>query len=114
MRSNRERLMDIQDALVKIEKYSRRGRQVFDEDELIQIWIVYHLQIIGEASSSMSKNFINQYPNVPWIDIADFRNVLVHEYFRVDVDIVWAIVEQELPELKNKIESILQTLEEDS
>ena len=114
MRSNRERLMDIQDALVKIEKYSRRGRQVFDEDELIQIWIVYHLQIIGEASSAMSEGFINQYPNVPWIDIADFRNVLVHEYFRVDVDIVWAIVEQELPDLKNKIESILQTLEEDS
>ncbi len=114
MRSNRERLMDIQDALVKIEKYSRRGRQVFDEDELIQIWSVYHLQIIGEASSAMSESFINQYPTVPWIDIADFRNVLVHEYFRVDVDIVWAIVERELPELKNKIEIILQTLEEDS
>ena len=106
--------MDIQDALVKIEKYSRRGRQVFDEDELIQIWIVHHLQIIGETSSAMPEGFINQYSTVPWIDIADFRNVLVHEYFRVDVDIVWAIVEGELPELKNKVEFILQTLEEDS
>jgi uncharacterized protein with HEPN domain len=106
--------MDIQDALVKIEKYSRRGRQVFDEDELIQIWIVHHLQIIGKASSAMPEGFINQYSTVPWIDIADFRNVLVHEYFRVDVDIVWAIVEGELPELKNKVEFILQTLEEDS
>jgi len=111
MRDDIERLQDIQEAIAKIEKYAVRGRQVFDEDELIQIWMIHNLQIVGEASASMSEEFVNQHPEIPWLDIADFRNVLVHEYFRVDVDIVWFIVKQEIPKLKNQIEMILQQLE---
>jgi len=110
MRDDRERLQDIQEAIAKIEKYAVRGRQVFEEDELIQIWMIHNLQIVGEASGSMSEEFVNQHPEIPWIDIADFRNVLVHEYFRVDVDIVWFIVEQELPKLKIQVDRILQEL----
>jgi uncharacterized protein with HEPN domain len=102
---------DIQEAIAKIEKYAVRGRQVFDEDELIQIWMIHNLQIVGEASASMSEEFVNQHPEIPWIDIADFRNVLVHQYFRVDVDIVWFIVKQEIPKLKNQIEMILPQLD---
>ena len=49
MRSDRERLIDIKEAIVKIEKYSIRGKGVFMEDELIQTWMLYNLQIIGEA-----------------------------------------------------------------
>jgi uncharacterized protein with HEPN domain len=108
VRNDRERLRDIQEAIAKIEKYAVRGRQVFNEDELIQTWIVHYLQIMGEASSAMSEEFINQHNDVPWIDIADFRNVLVHEYFRIDLDIVWSIIERELPNLKNQVERILQ------
>jgi uncharacterized protein with HEPN domain len=58
----------------------------------------------------MSEKFINQHYDVPSIDIADFRNILVHEYFRVDVDIVWSVVERELIEVKEKIEILLLTL----
>jgi uncharacterized protein with HEPN domain len=105
-------LRDIQEAIAKIEKYAVRGKQVFENDELIQIWIIHHLQIIGEASASMSDTLIIQHPQVPWQDIADFRNILVHEYFRVDTDIVWSIIERELSELKGNIERILQELEE--
>lgn len=108
MRDDRERLRDIQDGIAKIEKYAVQGKQVFENDELIQVWIIHHLQIIGEASASMSESFITQYSEVPWQDIADFRNILVHEYFRVDIDIVWLIVEHELPKLKSDIERILQ------
>jgi uncharacterized protein with HEPN domain len=111
MRDNRERLRDIQEAIIKIEKYAVRGKQVFENDELIQIWIIHHLQIIGEASASMSEAFITQYTEVPWQDIADFRNILVHEYFRVDTDIVWSIVERELPKVKRNIGQILEELE---
>jgi uncharacterized protein with HEPN domain len=111
MRDNRERLRDIQEAIIKIEKYAVQGKQIFKTDELIQIWIIHHLQIIGEASCSMSEAFITQHPEVPWQDIADFRNILVHEYFRVDTDIVWLIVEREIPKLKRNIEQILEALE---
>jgi len=89
VRKDRERLQDMREAIDQIERYAVRGKQVFDEDELIQIWIVHYLQIIGEAARSMSEDFINQHPDVPWIDIADFRNVLVHEYWKIENDIVW-------------------------
>ncbi len=49
MRDDRERLLDILEAIERIEKYTARGRSVFDEDELIQTWVLHHLQIIGEA-----------------------------------------------------------------
>ncbi len=110
MRDDTERVRDIQEAITRIEKYSGRGRQVFNEDELIQTWIMQHLQIIGEASNSISKIFKNQHPEIPWQDIADFRNVLVHEYFRIDIDIVWSIVQQELPNLKENINRIVQDM----
>jgi uncharacterized protein with HEPN domain len=93
MRSDKERLMDIQEAIIKIEKYAIRGQVVFREDELIQTWIVYNLQIIGEAVKTISQNFKNSHDNLQWNDIADFRNLLVHEYFRVDLEIIWQIVE---------------------
>lgn len=111
MRDDTERVRDIQEAIVRIEKYSVRGRQVFNEDELIQTWVMQHLQIIGEASNSMSDRFKSEHPEIPWQDMADFRNILVHEYFRIDVDIVWSIVQQELPNLKENVNRILQEMQ---
>lgn len=108
MRSDRERLQDILEAIAQIEKYANRGQTAFNREELIQIWIVHYLQIVGEASSSLSEPFIIQHPEVPWAEIIAFRNILVHEYFRVNLEIVWRIVERELPDLKAKIEAILQ------
>lgn len=107
MRDDRERLRDMLEAIAKIEKYTRRGREVCQEDELIQTWILYHLQIIGEASAAMSEATRARHPELLWQDMSDFRNVLVHEYFRIDVDIIWAIVQGELPTLKNQIKTIL-------
>lgn len=106
MRRDSERLKDILEAIKNIEKYASRGKKVFERDELIQVWIIHHLQIIGEAASAMSQNFIADYPEIPWQDISDFRNILVHEYFRVDTEIVWNVITKELPDLKNKVRSM--------
>ena len=59
MRKDSERLQDMREAIDQIFRSAVRGKQVFDEDELIQIWIVHYLQIIGEAARSMSEDFIN-------------------------------------------------------
>jgi uncharacterized protein with HEPN domain len=67
----------------------------------------HHLQIIGEASSSLSQEFINQHPEVPWAAVVAFRNILIHEYFRVNLEIVWRIVKRDIPDLKSSIEAIL-------
>jgi uncharacterized protein with HEPN domain len=106
MRDDSERLRDILEAIKNIEKYADRGKEVFERDELIQVWIIHHLQIIGEASSAMSQSFIANYPEIPWQDMSDFRNILVHEYFRIDTEIVWNVVIRELPGLKDKIDRI--------
>jgi uncharacterized protein with HEPN domain len=81
MRREAERLQDILDAIVAIERYASQGRQAFDEQELIQVWVIHHLQIIGEAASSLSGDLMNRYSSVPWAQIVAFRNVVVHEYF---------------------------------
>jgi len=57
MRSDRERLLDIQEAIERIKKHAGRGRQAFEKDELIQNWIVHHLQILGEAAARVSEDF---------------------------------------------------------
>ncbi|AFZ54732.1 HepT-like ribonuclease domain-containing protein [Cyanobacterium aponinum] len=110
MRNDSERIRDIRECIEKIEKYSVRGKKEFYEDELIQTWIIHNLQIIGEASRATSEEFKAKYPQVLWLKIADFRNLLVHEYFRVDLGIVWEIVENELPKLKQQINDILRDI----
>ena len=110
MRNDVERLRDILEAINNIEKYASQGKQVFEQNELIQVWIVHHLQIIGEASAAMSRSLIEDNPEIPWRDIIDFRNILVHEYFRVDTKIVWTVVKRELPQLKTTIIKILNQI----
>ena len=107
MRDERERLLDIQEAIERIERYAARGREAFEQDELIQIWVLYHLQIIGEAARTLSPEFTAQHPQTPWPRIVGMRNILVHNYFGVDVSIVWSVVERELPLLKQQVASIL-------
>jgi uncharacterized protein with HEPN domain len=110
MRRDPERLQDILDALASIERYVAQGRQAFDEQELIQVWIIHHLQIIGEAANALSTDLIDQYSEIPWAQIIAFRNIVVHEYFRISLDLVWAIVKNNLPRLKVTVEQMLQDL----
>ncbi|MBD2039747.1 DUF86 domain-containing protein [Microcoleus sp. FACHB-672] len=102
----------ILDAIAAIERYASQGRQAFDNQELIQIWIVHHLQIIGEATNALSSELTSRYSSVPWAQIVAFRNLVVHEYFRVSLNLVWAIVQNNLPPLKVTVEQILQELPE--
>ena len=86
MRSDRERLLDILEAIEQIEKYVGKGRSAIEQDELLQTWFVHHVQVIGEAARKLSDEFRVQHPDVPWAEIVAMRNVLVHEYFGVDVE----------------------------
>lgn len=110
MRSNRERLLDIQEAIERIEKYAQRGKKAFENDELIQNWIIHHLQIIGEAATRLSENFQESHPDVPWFKITGMRNILVHDYFGIDTKIVWKVVERDLPLLKKNISHLLKDI----
>ncbi|WP_243670484.1 DUF86 domain-containing protein [Methanoculleus chikugoensis] len=71
---------------------------------MAQVWIIHHLQIIGEAvRGGISSEFKAEKPGIPWTDIIGMRNVLIHHYFGIDRDAVWNVVERDLLELKNQI-----------
>jgi uncharacterized protein with HEPN domain len=108
MRDDRERLLDILEAIEKIEKHAARGRDAFLQDELLQIWMVHHIQVIGEAAAAVSHKLRDRYPDVPWPDIIAMRNVLVHQYFGIDLDQVWSTISTDLRDLKKDVQTILQ------
>ncbi len=112
MRDLRECLRDILDAIARIERYATRGREAFEGDELVQVWVVHHLQIIGEAAMRLGRDFHLAHPEVPWPQIVAMRNVLVHEYFGIDLNEVWKTVERDLPIFQRAVEELLKSLEE--
>jgi len=106
MRDSRERLLDMLEAIERIERYAAKGRAEFEKDELIQTWVVHHHQIVGEAAAKLGREFHDQNPSIPWPQVVAMRNVLIHDYFGVDLEEVWRVVERDLPELKNKLEKV--------
>jgi len=111
MRDDQRRLLDIAEAIERIEKYASKGCEAFEGDELIQNWIVHHLQVIGEAARAISVELKDEHSEMPWRQIVGMRHILVHRYFEVDTDLVWSVVEDEIPELKHQIKQILDEVE---
>ena len=107
MRDPKERVRDILEAIDHIERYAAKGKVQFEKDELIQNWFIRHLQIIGEAARLMPEDIQKRAPEIPWTKIIGMRNILVHDYFRIDTDIVWQVVEKELPQLKHSHQALL-------
>ena len=110
MRDDRERLLDIHEAIENVRKYAARGKDAFRNDELIQTWILHHIQILGEAAARISDEFQERHPDIPWFKIVGMRNILVHDYFNIDIDAVWSVVENDLPLLYNQIGRLLRRL----
>ncbi|KQC14204.1 MAG: DUF86 domain-containing protein [Methanothrix sp.] len=93
MRSDKELLLDILEAIGKIERYASKGKEVLFEDDLIQTWIVYHFQIIGEAAKHLSDSLQEEH------------------YFGIDLEQVWDTTNIDLPVLKANVEKILKDLD---
>jgi uncharacterized protein with HEPN domain len=113
MRDLRERLRDILEAIAAIDRYRGRDRSTFEQDELLQVWFLWYLQIIGEAASRLPEEIRNLAPDIPWHKIIGMRNILVHGYFAIDLDVVWDAVQRDVPLLKPAVEALLKKLEED-
>lgn len=110
MRSDRERLLDIAEAIDRIIKYTRRGRKDFEDQELIQTWVIHHIEIVGEAARRISPGLQEAHPEVPWAQVVAMRNVLAHDYFGLDVERVWNAVERDLPDLRRQVQVLLDQL----
>ncbi len=111
MRNDKERLLDILESINVIEK-NLLLRKIYELHELEFIGIVRCIEIIGEACRCISDILKNQYSNVLWREIANMRNILVHQYFEVDHDKIAKVIEKDLPLLKEQVEKILEDFNE--
>jgi len=108
MRTDRNRLFDIKEAIERISEKLPPSKEEFAGSDLLQIWVLYHIQVIGEAANGITPEFQNNHKKIPWKDIIAMRHLLVHQYFGIDLDEVWNTTKQDLPLLKQEINRILE------
>ena len=102
-------IKDILDAIEKIEEFvAGMDFEEFRDDDKTVSAVVRKLEIIGEATKNIPDEVRQRYPKLPWREMAKIRDKLIHGYFVVDHQIVWKVIEEELPLLKLQIEKILQ------
>lgn len=75
------------------------NREQLELDVLRQSAILYQIAIIGEATKRLSREFREQHPEVPWDDMAGMRDIITHHYDRLDLDIVWQVIQRNIPQL---------------
>jgi uncharacterized protein with HEPN domain len=102
-------LEDALNALEKIERYTESLTfEKLCENEMAIDAIVRNLEIIGEASKNIPEKVKRKYPFVEWKEAIGFRNVLIHDYFGIDMESVWDTIKNNLPSLKENIKKVLE------
>ncbi len=111
-REIRDYVNDILENINKVQKFT--SGIIYDEfienDEKIYA-VIRAIEIIGEAAKKIPVEIKSKYSDIPWKDISGMRDKVIHEYFGVDLKLVWTTAIKEIPPLKEKIELILKTLE---
>ncbi len=105
------RLQHILDAIDEIHKYLIAANfAVFLENSMMRFACIKQMEIIGEASNHLSTALKSKFSDIEWAHIVGMRNVFAHEYFGIDSSLVWEIIKNDIPELKEKIEHILKSI----
>jgi uncharacterized protein with HEPN domain len=97
--ADRVLLAHMRDCLSRILEYTNADRSRFDASRLVQDAVIRNLQTLAESSKRLSSEIKGTEPQIPWRELAGFRNVIVHGYLGVDLEAVWLVVEQDLPAL---------------
>jgi uncharacterized protein with HEPN domain len=110
MKDDRIYLLHIRDAIRQIVEYTAIEKEAFFADRKTQDAVVRNLEIIGEAAKRVSSGLKAAHPDIAWKPIAGMRDKLIHDYFGVNVQLVWEAVERDLPALYEKVKDLLQAL----
>jgi uncharacterized protein with HEPN domain len=109
MRPEKLYLTDIVEAAQSIERFlTGADFNEFEQNDMMNSAVLQKLTVIGEAAAHLPKEFTKRFHDIPWLDIVGFRNIAVHEYFAIRLDIAWVAATEEVPTLKEQVAQILQ------
>ena len=103
---------DILDRIRRIENYTAAGRDAFLESELLQDGVIRSFEVIGEVVKRLDPALTTRLSEVTWSDFAGFRDILIHQYHNVRLDLVWDFAQEDLPVLKEAALALVTDLED--
>jgi uncharacterized protein with HEPN domain len=107
VKEDRPYLEHIREAIQRIRSYTADGWEAFARNTMAQDAVVRNFQVIGEATKQISEATRQRHPDIPWRQIAGFRDVLIHDYMGVNLRRVWNVIEQHLPQLEKAVDELL-------
>ena len=97
-------LNDINDSIIDISNFiANMTFEEFESDKKTQYAVVHCLEVIGEAVKKIPTDLRNQYPHIPWKEIAGMRDVIIHQYFSIDLDLLWETISKDILDFEKKI-----------
>ncbi len=97
------------ECIARVMTYTQEGERAFRQSHLIQDAVIRNLQVMAESSQRLSDEARAKSPGTPWRSIAGFRNIVVHDYLGLDLDVVWGVVAKELPPLRQSLQGLLDS-----
>lgn len=109
---DRQRLLHILESIEEIEQYTSKANfSSFLENSMMWFACVKQMEIIGEAANNISEETKNKFSKIQWRQIIGLRHILVHEYFGIDTNLIWQIIANDIPQLKESIQKVLEQLD---
>lgn len=107
--NDNERLLHMIEAIDNILEFVEgKDFDFYKKDKILKFAVIKNLEIIGEAAYLLSKDFKNKYDSIEWSDIIGMRHILVHGYYQIKDEIIWATIETELKPLKEKLQKLIE------
>lgn len=114
-RPDQKLLLDmLQSAQLAVRYLADADQAAFESDPLLQDAVARRLEVLGKAAARVTEQTRSAYPDLPWREMVGMRNRIVHEYFQVDLEVVWNVVRRELPALIDRIQAIVPALDDPS